>query len=220
MKAVLQSLAFHIAIDPSFFAPYSLVLGTLSIELICRSLPLNQRQRRYTRWVAYPTLALSILALFLLIGPPLSLDLARTEIEQPFEASFGEQVQLVGYAIDDQAVSPGDALELRFYMYALQNMGTDYSLFVHLVDADGTLIAQDDHQPVADNRPTSHWLRGELIRDVSRLQLPLDIPVGEYRIVIGLYQWQTGERLPAYAGEHRAQDDAIVLPASITIVDS
>jgi hypothetical protein len=36
---------------------------------------------------------------------------------------------------------------------------------------------------------------GETIKDVHQLPLPADLPAGEYRLNIGLYLLETGERL-------------------------
>jgi hypothetical protein len=48
----------------------------------------------------------------------------------------------------------------------------DLSVFVHLLDANGTLIAQDDHSaPVYGWRPITTWLPQEVVRDVYTLPL-------------------------------------------------
>jgi hypothetical protein len=47
----------------------------------------------------------------------------------------------------------------------------DYSVFVHLLDAEGNILAQaDQHAPVYGWRPTSGWLPGEIVRDVYALE--------------------------------------------------
>lgn len=49
------------------------------------------------------------------------------------------------------------------------------------------------------------WLPGEYA-----LQLPADAPAGEYPTTMGIYYWETGERLPVWDGEgHRLPDDAV-----------
>ena len=46
----------------------------------------------------------------------------------------------------------------------------DLSVFVHLLDANGTLLAQDDHSaPVFGWRPLTGWLANEVVRDVYTL---------------------------------------------------
>ena len=44
--------------------------------------------------------------------------------------------------------------------------------------------------------PTSSWQPGQVIEDQYQLTLAADAPVSsDYRYLLGLYQWQTGERL-------------------------
>jgi hypothetical protein len=216
MTEILKSLALRITIDPTFFAPYLFVLGTIGIEFARRALPLRPRQRRWLALILYPLLIFLIVGLFLALGSPLKYQLEDVEIKHAFEVDFGAQMRLLGYSIANQ-VSPNSDIQLTLYWYALRDIQVDYSIFVHLMSADGTIVAQDDHYPVANTHPTRHWLRGELVQDSSQLQLPPDAPAGEYKIVIGVYQWQTGERLPAYVDGHRVQDDAIVLPTTVMI---
>jgi hypothetical protein len=67
---------------------------------------------------------------------------------------------------------------------AHQRPPRDLSVFVHLLDADGALLAQDDHSaPVYGWRPLTSWLPGEIVRDVYLLpRAP-----GGVNIAYGLY---------------------------------
>ena len=49
--------------------------------------------------------------------------------------------------------------------------------------------------PWHDAFRTSRRPPGMLIPDEYELTVPEDAPPGEYRLAIGLYLWQTGERL-------------------------
>ena len=70
----------------------------------------------------------------------------------------------------------------------------DYTIFVHVLDGQGQLRSQADSPPMAGKYPTSVWDAGEVIEDIHTLSLPTDLPAGEYRIAIGLYDPETGER--------------------------
>jgi hypothetical protein len=62
--------------------------------------------------------------------------------------------------------------------------------------------------------PTSRWETGELIRDQYDLPIPLDAPEGAYHVEVGLYQSQTGERLPV-GGPHADRvvlDEIVIRP--------
>jgi hypothetical protein len=77
-------------------------------------------------------------------------------------------------------------------------MKTSYTVFTHLLDGDNKLWAQHDSQPVGGIHPTSAWAEGEIVRDEYSLLVPDDAPKGEYLIEVGMYEWQTGQRLPVF----------------------
>ncbi|MBK8050547.1 MAG: hypothetical protein IPK16_27650 [Anaerolineales bacterium] len=79
-------------------------------------------------------------------------------------------------------------------------MQNNYQVFVHLLDAQGNKILQRDGQPVQWTRPTSTWREGEYITDHYGLLLPDTLSSGQYRVVVGLYDPVTGQRLPVSAG--------------------
>ncbi|HEY72305.1 MAG TPA: hypothetical protein G4N99_03455, partial [Thermoflexia bacterium] len=66
--------------------------------------------------------------------------------------------------------------------------------------------------PQAGRHPTDHWLPGEVVADPYRLELPADAPAGEYRVLAGLYDLVTLERLPVTdANGSPVPDDAILI---------
>ena len=79
-------------------------------------------------------------------------------------------------------------------------MSLDYTVFIHLLDEEGRIVAQQDGEPFGGAYPTSVWQQGELLGDEYRLQLPASLPGGTYRVVAGLYRAgaEGGGRLPAY----------------------
>ncbi len=76
----------------------------------------------------------------------------------------------------------------------------DYTVFVHLTAPDGFVKAQQDRQPFAGARPTSHWVPGEVLAD--RYDLPIDegITAGDYLLLAGMYHPASGERLAVLEG--------------------
>ncbi|MBI3914628.1 MAG: phospholipid carrier-dependent glycosyltransferase [Chloroflexi bacterium] len=106
------------------------------------------------------------------------------------DANFGGNVELWG--ID--STRRGDQLTLALYWRALKSIERDYVVFVHVLDESGRIVAQIDQLPQAGNYPTSIWDQGEVVRDEYALALPA--AQAAYRIAIGLYRADTGERLP------------------------
>ena len=74
-------------------------------------------------------------------------------------------------------------------------MNEDWKVFVHLVDANGRVLAQFDGQPLEGTYPTSHWTPGEFIKDSYPLILPPDASPGPYHVFVGLYNEASGLRL-------------------------
>jgi hypothetical protein len=81
------------------------------------------------------------------------------------------------------------------YWQSLAPVDTDYTVFVHIRNANGEMVAQKDGPPAAGAYPTSLWDSGEIIKD--SLIIPLEnLEPGQYSLVTGLYDARTGERLP------------------------
>jgi hypothetical protein len=108
---------------------------------------------------------------------------------------FGSDIRLLGYELDASPVESGEPLRLVLYWQALAEIEREYTVFVHVLDASGQLVAQRDSMPRDNTLPTTHWLAGRVIDDPHFLALPQDLGAGKYRIAIGLYHWVTGERL-------------------------
>jgi uncharacterized membrane protein len=74
---------------------------------------------------------------------------------------------------------------------------TDYTVFVHLRSPDGRTIASSDGMPTWFTVwPTSRWKDdGYETWDTHGLSLPADLPAGTYDVVVGWYNWKTGDRL-------------------------
>lgn len=72
---------------------------------------------------------------------------------------------------------------------------TDYTVFLHLRDEAGQLVAQADGPPLDGWYPTSWWPAGERVTDEHAFPLPDDVRPGRYQLVTGLYDPTTGNRL-------------------------
>ncbi len=118
--------------------------------------------------------------------------------ETQTDVIFGGQIRLVGYDLHTGDAAPGGTITFRPYWQIVRPPDDNYSMFVHLYPADSdTLITQADTAPTNDKRLTLLWRDpGEtLIGAHVVVSLPDDLPPGAYRLAIGLYNWQTWERL-------------------------
>jgi len=85
-------------------------------------------------------------------------------------------------------------------------------VFVHLVAADGRLIAQSDSEPAHGARPTSSWRAREYILDQHRLRWHDHAYRGKASVYVGLYDLQTGARLRLADGS-----DMLKLPREVIV---
>ena len=137
---------------------------------------------------------------------------------RPLNYQFGPAMRLLDYELVTPQVGPGDELRLMLYWQADARPEEDYTVFVHVLDAVGGLVAQRDNMPRDNDFPTTRWPVGPLIDDVHVVPLPSDVPAGEYRVVIGMYVWQTGERLPVHRpGGEGIPDGAVVLDQTLEV---
>lgn len=115
---------------------------------------------------------------------------------KPLQANLDGKMELRGYDVSPGAGKEGQDLVVTLYWRALGSMDRDYTVFVHLVDSEGQLVAQHDNQPWWKvPLPTSTWQPGEELRDQHVLRLPSDLAPGTYHFQVGVYHWQTLERL-------------------------
>lgn len=85
-------------------------------------------------------------------------------------------------------------------------------VFAHFVGQGLEPLAQADGPPQQGVHPTSEWRAGELVLDWRTMTLPEDLPPGRYRLLVGLYRLEQGERLPVLDAQgHSTPADAIPL---------
>jgi hypothetical protein len=125
---------------------------------------------------------------------------------QSESARFGDAAQLLGYQL---ATGPAE-VTLSLYWQAERPDGIDYTVFVHVLDQAGGLVMGKDNQPVDGSYPTGIWESGEVILDEYRLDTS-DLPPGEYRLEIGMYVPETGDRLPVYKPDGTVDPDGRLL---------
>ena len=125
----------------------------------------------------------------------------------PVGASFGGEIALLGYTVS--AADGGPTLELVWQAEA--QPAADYTVFVHVLRADGTCcVWQADAMPRGGAYPTSRWVAGEVVTDNIAIALPGDVAAGKYAVEVGLYRADTGARLPVTI-DGQAAGDAIRL---------
>jgi len=144
---------------------------------------------------------------------------AEVQIEPShrLEANWDNKIGLLGYDLNAPTYEAGETIHLTLYYQGLSKMGTDYTVFTHLLGpynpaTDGPLWGQDDSEPCRCFYPTSSWDVGEIVIDKFTISIPAETPPGNYDLAMGFYQWPTLARLPVLdAGGPVAADNGIIL---------
>jgi hypothetical protein len=132
----------------------------------------------------------------------------------PTAATFGDVAQLAGVWS-----TAGHDLHLALAWKGLVDRpALDAKVFVHLINAEGQIVAQQDGVPVHWTRPFATWRQNEDLLDVYTLSVPEGVDVNQLSLRIGLYHPDSGVRVPAVArsGE-RLADDAVVFPVQAVL---
>lgn len=112
------------------------------------------------------------------------------------EINFGDQIELIESGINKTEFLAGDVIQTAFTWRASQPLASRYKLFIHLLDANGQLVAQNDSEP---NPMTIDW-QAQAIGTQHGLLIPPDLPEGSYRLTIGWYDVANpADRLPISA---------------------
>ncbi len=112
------------------------------------------------------------------------------------DIAMGDSIHFRGFSVDTATVSAGENLPLTLFWQATQPVTVAYTVFVQILDANGTVVAQRDGQPVYGVYPTTRWQSGELIADRREIPLPENLPAGKYTVITGMYDLHTMARLP------------------------
>lgn len=132
--------------------------------------------------------------------------------QQAADALFGDQIALIGYDLSADEVKAGETLTLRPYWQAQRTPDNNFSMFIHLLPADSHQpAAQFDGPPASERRLPLTWDDPDekLIGTTAIITLPADLPAGDYRLTLGLYDFMTGTRLTLADGRDHFEIAAI-----------
>lgn len=124
---------------------------------------------------------------------------------------LGADITLEGFQFAVEGGDAGRVVAVVLYWRASALIERSYTVFVHVVGPDGRIVAQADAPPQSGRHPTTHWWPGEVVADAYRLQLPAGLPSGEYRVVAGLYDLATSERLMVIDSQGEPVSDNAIL---------
>ncbi len=131
----------------------------------------------------------------------------------PAAATFGNQLQLLGYDLAQAAPGAGTAVDLTLHWTAKARPNADYVVSVQLLAGDSRLLAQHDAEPAHGDYPTTAWQPGDVVLDPHHLDLPPETAGGDYSLTLVVYDRATQRRLPVFDAAGRPQGDHLRLAA-------
>ncbi|RME44087.1 MAG: phospholipid carrier-dependent glycosyltransferase [Caldilineae bacterium] len=123
----------------------------------------------------------------------------------------GDAIRLFGYEMDTRNFSPGGEVTVLLYWESVQPVPTDYTIFTQLLGPDFQLHGQMDRQPLSGHFPTTRWQPGQKFLDKFVIPVDPTAPPGDYVLLVGLYDLDTGQRAPVTANGEPLPDNAIPL---------
>jgi hypothetical protein len=133
-------------------------------------------------------------------------------------ANFGDKAELVNAILNPSRAVAGEPVRVTMNFKVLDTFDRDWFLFVHVEDADGRMERFNvDHAP--RQKPTSQWVKGEVVRDDFEVPVPAGVPLRGLNILVGFWDPKApDQRLPLRNKEQVRNDGQNrVLLASIPV---
>ena len=133
-----------------------------------------------------------------------------TRVTPTLPARFQPSIILEQSAVPSNVAQRGKAFVAILVWRVSATIEKDYTVFAHLVDASGKIIAQHDVIP-GGTEPPSHWHPTRQYVQAIVLPIEANVPTGTYRLEIGLYDAATLERLPVVDANGQPIGDKLVI---------
>ncbi|MBE7549773.1 MAG: hypothetical protein HS126_01675 [Anaerolineales bacterium] len=171
--------------------PGSLPPGRYGLRIYVRTAAGQERLPITAEGVTIPTDQIPPLPV--IIHPAPLPTISTNQSDQPV---WGRAIRLVGSQLAQTEAAPGDWLRFTLVWQADQPLENDLTVFTQLLGPDGQVWGQYDNQPKGGWYSTSLWPPGQIVSDDYAFQIKADAPAGEYRLIAGLYNSASLERLP------------------------
>jgi hypothetical protein len=130
---------------------------------------------------------------------------------------FGDQIELTGAQVYPATLHSGGTLCVDLNWHALKQPDGDYTVFVHLVDPAGLVVAQTDLQPQGGVAPTSQWKESSTLSDKHGLIRPDNLSAGDYTLRLGLYRSDDQTPLRVTRGDNLMPDALGINLAQVSV---
>ncbi len=128
-------------------------------------------------------------------------------------------LDLLDITFDRESYQAGDTAVVEISWHTAVKTDAYPTLFMHLLDEEGELLAQVDAAAGPLGYPAAAWPLTMVVRDARPFQLPADLPAGEYVLAVGLYDVGSGVRwlVEAEMGQEGGEHGRVFAPQPLII---
>ncbi len=125
--------------------------------------------------------------------------LACTALDMPHV--FGDVAELTELCLSQGPLAAGDTLMVGLRWRPIRTPDRRLKVSVQLLDAREQVVVQRDGEPAGGSLPTTAWQQDKIVVDNHGLSLPFGTAPGDYRLIVAIYDAETGERLLVQSGD-------------------
>lgn len=108
------------------------------------------------------------------------------QIDVPQMLDMGDGVRLLGWNSPPDTIRPGGDLTMSLFWQGTATTNTrqmpDVRITLQSDEGENTFLWQG--QPFADDYPVEDWIDGELLREFVRWSIPIELPSGQYQLIL------------------------------------
>jgi 4-amino-4-deoxy-L-arabinose transferase-like glycosyltransferase len=116
---------------------------------------------------------------------------AEAQLGTPATLRFAENwkrgAELRGWRVGGE-LRAGGTLTVTLTWHALEQVPRDWTVFLHVVDARGEIVAESNTKPQGGALPMPLWAPGDWVADPHPIALPATLPPGAHTLRVGLYR--------------------------------
>jgi 4-amino-4-deoxy-L-arabinose transferase-like glycosyltransferase len=144
----------------------------------------------------------------------ITVDNQQLDLEYP--VNFGNLLLLRGLEIPRETVyGENDGVNNQLYFQPLvQSSGATLNVFLHLVNNKGEVVAQRDLLGVSP----AYWHPNSIFMQDNFVPFWERVPRGNYNLIMGVYDWRIGVRIPILDETGKSISDQVFL-ANIEVID-
>lgn len=149
----------------------------------------------------------------LLYGPVLMSPHRPPPLDTVSDVVFGDVIRLAGHSSAEHTLRPGERLVVQTQWAYAGHTSTAWTMALGLLDEQNKVLVNADGAPLF--YPTTLWQPDALYTDSRVLVLPEDTLPGVYRLYIGWYRLDDGQRLSP-SGRH-VEGDLYFAPGAVRV---